>query len=96
MKFQKVYCGSKSEGRDYKRRWKHGSPDVPSWKWKSDGAAVHLGGDDAIVGVTLRDVGLSSRRRFFMADVDRPAVHPDLLPHTLTETHTHTELLIET
>lgn len=24
-----------------------------------------------------------------MADVDRPAVHPDLLPYTLTHTHTH-------
>lgn len=46
---------------------------------------AHLGGDDAVVGVTLRDVGLSSRRGFFMPDVDRPTVHPDLLPHTLTE-----------
>lgn len=49
---------------------------------------AHLGGDDAVVGVTLRDVGLSSRRGFFMPDVDRPTVHPDLLPHTLTERDT--------
>lgn len=46
---------------------------------------AHLGGDDAVVGVTLRDVGLSSRRGFFMPDVHRPTVHPDLLPHTLME-----------
>jgi len=46
---------------------------------------AHLGGDNAVVGVTLRDVGLSSRRGFFMPDVHRPAVHPVLLPHTLME-----------
>jgi len=46
---------------------------------------AHLGGDDAVVGVTLRDVGLGSRRRFFMTDVHRPTVQPDLLPHTLME-----------
>lgn len=44
---------------------------------------AHLGRDDAVVGVTLRDVGLSSRRRFFMPDVYGPTVHPVLLPHTL-------------
>lgn len=46
---------------------------------------THLRGDDAVVGVTLRDVGLSSRRGFFMPDVHCPTVHPVLLPHTLTE-----------
>ena len=51
---------------------------------------AHLGGDDAVVGVTLRDVGLSSRRGFFMPDVHRPTVHPDLLPHTLMERETYT------
>lgn len=46
---------------------------------------AHLGGHNAVVRETLRDVGLSSWRGFFMPDVDRPTVHPDLLPHTLTE-----------
>lgn len=46
---------------------------------------AHLRGDDAVVRVTLRDVGLSSRRGFFMPDVHRPTVQPVLLPHTLTE-----------
>lgn len=46
----------------------------------------HLGGDNAVVRVTLRDVGLSSWRGFFMPDVHRPTVHPVLLPLTLTET----------
>lgn len=41
-----------------------------------------LGGDDAVVGVTLRDVGLSSRRGFLMPDVHCSTVHPVLLPHT--------------
>ena len=50
---------------------------------------AHLGRDDAVVGVTLRDVGLGSRRGFFMPDVHRPTVHPDLLPHTLTERETY-------
>lgn len=54
----------------------------------------HLGGDDVVVGVTLRDVGLSSRRGFFMPNVDRPTVHPDLLPHTLTETETERHIHI--
>lgn len=53
---------------------------VDSWT-----VAGYLGGDDAVVRVTLRDVGLSSRRGFFMPDVHRPTVHPVLLPHTLTE-----------
>ena len=52
---------------------------------------AHLGGDDAVVGVTLRDVGLSSRRRFFMPDVHRPTVHPDLLPYTLREREIYVE-----
>lgn len=78
MKFQKVYCGTERH---------------PDEKYEmimiilKKPRPAHLGGDDAIVGVTLRDVGLSSRRGFFMPDVDRPAVHPDLLPHTLTERH---------
>lgn len=65
------------------------------WIWNGKGAwrettlwrrlgIAHLRGDDAVVGITLRDVGLSSRRGFFMADVHRPAVHPVLLPCTLT------------
>lgn len=53
---------------------------------------AHLGGDDAVVGVTLRDVGLSSRRGLFMPYVDRPTVHPDLLPRTLTETETFIDI----
>lgn len=53
---------------------------------------AHLGGDNAVVGVTLRDVGLSSRRGLFMPYVDRPTVHPDLLPRTLTETETFKDI----
>lgn len=52
----------------------------------------YLGGDDAVVGVTLRDVGLSSRRGFFMPDVYCPVVHPVLLPHALTEREREREI----
>lgn len=44
---------------------------------------AHLGGHNAVVGITLRDVRLSSWRGFFMPDIHRPTVHPDLLPNTL-------------
>lgn len=55
-------------------------------QWYGTGLGLaHLRGDDAVVGVTLRDVGLSSRGRFFMPNVHRPTVHPVLLPHTLTK-----------
>lgn len=44
---------------------------------------THLGGDDPVVWVPLGDVGLSARRGLPVAHVDRPAVHPVLLPGTL-------------
>lgn len=55
------------------------------WHWLM---LAHLGGDNAVVGITLRDVSLSSWRRFFMPNVHRPSVHPDLLPYTLTKRQT--------
>lgn len=46
---------------------------------------AHLGGHNAVVGITLRDVRLGSWRGFFMPDIHRPTVHPVLLPNTLQE-----------
>lgn len=72
-----------------------GTQNMKQKEWHDDNAVAppthglwlaHLGGDNAVVRVTLRDVGLDSRRGFFMSDVHRPTVHPDLLPHTLMET----------
>lgn len=58
----------------------------------SCGSLAHLGRNDAVVRVTLRDVGLGSRRGFFMPDVDCPTVNPDLLPYTLAERETYRDI----
>ena len=50
---------------------------------------THLGGHNAVVGVTLGDVSLCSGRGLLVRDVHRPVVHPVVLPGTL---HTRAEV----
>lgn len=47
---------------------------------------AHLGGDDSVVGVSLRDVGLSTWGGLPVPHVDGPAVHPVLFSGTLLGT----------
>lgn len=44
---------------------------------------AHLGGDDSVIGVSLRDVGLSTWGGLLVPHVDGPAVHPVLFSGTL-------------
>lgn len=60
--------------------WLAGGPRDPA-------RLTHLGRDDPVIGVPLRDVGLGARWGLPVPHVDGPAVHPVLLPRTLrTET----------
>lgn len=60
-----------------------GSSECPRSHVGEAQAGAHLGGDDPVVRVPLRDVGLGAWRGFPVAHIDRPAVHPVLLPGTL-------------
>ena len=62
-----------------------GSSECPRSHVGESWAHAHLGRDDPVVRVPLGDVGLGAWRGLPVAHIDRPAVHPVLLPGTLRE-----------